>query len=79
MAACLWIASWVDRRTPDGRAWYTCQFLPTNFSPSAPLGLMFDSVACRQSTVKMVLEHHEVNILLSHVDHKPSKDAPSSR
>ena len=41
------------QRTPDGRAWTTCQFLPASFKPRAPLGLMFDSVACmnRQSWI----------------------------
>ena len=36
-------------RTPDGRAWDTCQFLPANFIPSVPLGFTFDNVACQQS------------------------------
>ena len=43
--------AWWWQRTRDGRAWEMCQFLPASFSPSAPLGFTFDSVACQQCTV----------------------------
>ena len=40
------------QRTPEGRAWTTCQFLPANLSPSAPLGFTFDSEACRSNMLR---------------------------